>query len=225
MMIKPLARTQQQSSILAVLGSGMAFVLILGFAAPAKPGIEGKTLKQWAQCSVEHPPAFKNAPRSIRPALVPHLIEEINSHPFQRELRYKLASWLYDYAPEVVLPWVPEPIPTSERRLNAVILLGDLGPLAYEAVPALIPLLDDEALRCSVVFTLQAIGPAARVAVPKMVRLLIDDPDLRLATAVATLAPDDPEVIRTLAELRRIGPGDVRREATAALRICEVKLS
>ena len=84
---------------------------------------------------------------------------------------------------------------------------------------------DDETLQCSVVFTLQAIGPAARSAVPKMLQLLIEDPDLRLATALADLAPDDPEVIRTLAEVSRTGAGDVRREAAAALVICGRKLA
>jgi len=103
-------------------------------------------------------------------------------------------------------------------------LLNQLGPLAHEAVPVLIPLLDDEEVTCSVVLALQAIGPAARSAVPKMLQVLSERPALRLATAVATLAPDDPEVIRTLAEVSRTGPGDVRLEAAAALRLCEAKL-
>jgi HEAT repeat protein len=89
----------------------------------------------------------------------------------------------------------------------------------------LIPLLDDETLQCSVVFTLQAIGPAARSAVPKMLRLLSDEQELRLATALANLAPGDPEVIRALAEVSRTGTGDVRLEAAAALRICATKLT
>jgi HEAT repeat protein len=158
---------------------------------------------------------------------VPHLIAEIQraSRPFRGNLPYHLSSWLYDYAPEVLLAWIPEPIPASERRLNAVILLGELGPLAHEAVPVLIPLLEDEDLQCSIVFTLQAIGPAARLAVPKMIQLLRDEPELRLATALADLAPDDPEVIRTLVEVSRTGTGDVRREAATALRICAAKLA
>ena len=214
------------SWILVIFGVAVGFALILGLPRPSHRKIQDKSPRQWARLLTAHPTESKNAPPSMGPALVPHLIDEIqrSSNPFHRATGYAISSWLYDHVPVVLLAWVPEPIPANERRLNAIILLNQLGPLAHEAVPVLIPMLDDEEVTCSVVLALQAIGPGALSAVPKMLQLLREEPAPRLATAVANLAPDDPEVIRTLAEVSRNGPGDVRREAEAALRLCARKL-
>jgi len=158
---------------------------------------------------------------------VPYLIEEIEHYfnPCQHDFAFGIWSCLYDFAPAAILKWVPEPVPVHERCLNSIILLGELGPVADAAVPGLIRALDDEPLRCSAVLTLQAIGPAARLAVPKMLQLLSEDPDFRIPTALAILAPDQPAVIRTLARVSQAGPEDIRREAAAALKTCETKLA
>jgi len=219
-------RRRTLGAVIAVTLS-LGILLPLGFPRTGENEVQGKTPKQWAKLLTARPTQHLEVLPSLCQTLVPHLVQQIKrySNPFHRDTGYWLTRRARDYFPENLRRWVPDPVSSQERKLNAVILLGVLGPCASEAVPVLISLLDDEELCTSAVLTLQAIGPAARAAVPKMLRKLSEEPEPRLATALAHLAPDDPEVIRALLELSRTEDGSVRLEAEAALKICTRKLT
>lgn len=103
------------------LGVAVGFALMLGLPRPSQQKIQGKTPKQWARLLTAHPVDSQKALFSVGRALVPHLINEIqrSSNRFHGETGYAISSWLYDYAPEVLLAWVPEPIPANERCRNS----------------------------------------------------------------------------------------------------------
>jgi HEAT repeat protein len=87
----------------------------------------------------------------------------------------------------------------EEPRLHAVEALGQIGPEAWPAVPALVDLLWQEGhgsqFRAAVVRSLASIGPSAAMAVPYLQTFLKveSDPIVRQAVEAALPALGAPE--------------------------------
>jgi HEAT repeat protein len=122
-------------------------------------------------------------------------------------------------APAAIKRFLPPPISSEERRLNAIILLGKMGPAAAPAVPSLIDQLGDEMLDATgaVVLALKQIGPAAKDAVPKLIEML-DEPSAEIADALGAIGPDARAAIPALTRVSTNGPLTLRRSAQMALK-------
>lgn len=73
-----LAGTREKYSRFLVTWSlAVGFVLMLGLPQISHQKLPSKTPKQWARLLTAHPTESKNVPPSLGPALVPHLIDEI----------------------------------------------------------------------------------------------------------------------------------------------------
>ena len=96
----------------------------------------------------------------------------------------------------------------AEIRAYAVGQLEDVGPDAKAAVPALILLLQEKALRISAAKALAKIGPDARSAAQELVRLLADDEKIVQTTALSALSTFglDVPVLKAL----ELGMGKIR---------------
>jgi HEAT repeat protein len=90
--------------------------------------------------------------------------------------------------------------PDEKVRKTVIIGLGQIGPAAREAVPALLPFLKDDELFRTTAETLSKMGPAAREVVPDLIELwkaenrLISggNPDV-FARALYKIAPMEAE--------------------------------
>jgi len=213
--MKPKLNLVVLTSLLITLGG---WTLVSTWRYATAPRHEGRTLSAWSHDLTAHPVARQKLLYELGPAIVPYLLHEIDRHydPFDRDLSYTVSHWIYRHTPEFLSAYAPKPVPQDERRLNALILLGQLGADARAAVPTLIKLLDDESVSGSVVLALSAIGPDAQSAVPKLIAML-DEPSPWVPTALAKI---DSGTLATTAALRRAstnGPRWFQLEAAEAL--------
>lgn len=108
--------------------------------------------------------------------------------------------------------------------VNAVVWsLGEIGPNAKTAVPALTESLKDKEcyVRSDAALALREIGPEARTAIPALTELLNDkDQWVQLAAAegVAKIGADPKPAALTLTELLKHKDANVRHAAAGALR-------
>lgn len=160
----------------------------------------------------------------IGPAAVPILSRALR----RRSLQYWAATALWNLGPDEG-PAVPAlvrmlALPESkaeDHRIQALAALKAAGPVAREAVPALIDLLrqatgsEGYQLRRFALDALRAIGPAAKRAVPTVISILEQPPESGGNVELATLA------LRTLGA---IGPQrEAVRAAASALARCDVQ--
>ena len=111
--------------------------------------------------------------------------------------------------------------PAVERRAAAVRVLGEAGPAAAAAVPALIELLADESLVELVVWALGEIGGDAEAALPRLIELTHEGPPLRLAVlgiALGKIGANNAEVDECLQRLAQSPVVLVRQAAAGAMR-------
>jgi hypothetical protein len=212
------ARTGMKNYALAlgVLLAGVA--LGRAWQRSEEPQCHGRSISQWARHLTAHPVGQDRILAELGPALVPYLIRDLDTFGLgSTDLIYGPWCLLYTRAPNCVRTVLPEPILQSERRLNAVILLGRLGDGAKGAVPRLIDLLTDEQIRGSVVLTLAAIGPAAKPAMHELLAILEEEPQAFILSAVMKINPDWAELEPVLLRCQTNGPLWLRREADYAL--------
>ena len=112
--------------------------------------------------------------------------------------------------------------PNPQNRWTAVKALRDMGPLAKEAVPALIECLKDPALVRDAELTLAAIGPSAKAAAPAFIDLLPTSGDDMLIRQFATQAlksigPEARDALPKLIELANGTDGGIRTTALEAI--------
>ena len=105
---------------------------------------------------------------------------------------------------------------------KAVQALGEFGPVAKEAVPALVERLHEDRFheRKSIAFALAHIGPEAKEAVPALIDVLRNDNgDTRAAAAYALerIGPAAAPAVPALCQLLRTGDADDKRCAIGAL--------
>ena len=108
-----------------------------------------------------------------------------------------------------------------EATMSAADALGEIGPNAAEATPALVAILKDpnQEVRWSAADALGKIGPNAAEAVPALVTAL-KDPEKkvrgRAALALGKIGPRAAEAVPALAEALKDQDADVRGRAAAA---------
>jgi HEAT repeat protein len=111
--------------------------------------------------------------------------------------------------------------PDNNVRGDVVASLGDLGPAAKAAIPALLKGMETEAERGGIVQALGRIGPEAKAVVPALLDLLDGkDANERLAAAVALIRISPRHKPRGVAQLRKLMKRDevyVWAKAAAAL--------
>jgi len=177
-------------AVAALLAAALAGVWVLRLPEPVYQGIP---LSAWVEDLGDNPYAAGKALREIGPGAV---------LPLVRALERKPAGWLSAYA--VVVGHAPRflksPLADSYAgiarrelqipriRAAAARVLGDFGPAAKAAVPALVKALGDTnaTLRLNATFGLGKIGARPELAVPALVGRL-DDPDeeVRMYAAIA----------------------------------------
>ena len=134
---------------------------------------------------------------------VPRIAELLSST--DDDMRYQAADALEELAPfaEAALPALIRALTTDEDpdvRRNVVSCLGDMGPPAAPAIPAMIEATRDSEplIRDMAVSALGRMGQAAAEAVPALIAALDDDePDVRVSAAEA-LGKDlggDPQTV------------------------------
>ena len=183
--------------------------------SPGAQRFEGKALSHWARVLTEDRVTRRKLWSQIGPALVPYLVKEMQRYdPYSEDMRFKYHFALYSKTPWWLRRHLPEPFSKEERCLNAIILLGQLGPAAKDAVPALIPLLDDDIVAGNFIHTLGCMGPAAKEAVPKLIESLEKGAPW-VAITLGRIGASDavPVLRRTLTN----GPIWLRREAASVL--------
>lgn len=82
------------------------------------------------------------------------------------------------YKGKTAREWLAELKGNSRRKVDVIDKLGEMGPDARVAVPALIDALKDEVLRVAAVDALGDIGPDAKAAVPALMEALRADKTL-----------------------------------------------
>ena len=174
----------------ALLAAAVAVVWVLRLREPVYQGIP---LSAWVEDLGDDSYAAGKALREIGPRAVSPLI---------RALERKPAGWLNAYAvvvchsPRFLRPPLAayysaiarRQIQIPRMRAAAAQVLGDFGPAAQQAVPALVKALRDSnaTLRLNAAFALGKIGARPKLAVPALVDRL-DDPDegVRMYAAIA----------------------------------------
>ena len=120
----------------------------------------------------------------------------------QRRIAARVASartwWQATGDSAAALPTLIEQLTTLEEAEAAAAVLGEIGPPAKAAVPALIEQLksQDQEPKVTVCQTLARIGPASQPALATLRILLQDkDPELRQAAeeAIRRIAPEPPD--------------------------------
>ena len=96
----------------------------------------------------------------------------------------------------------------AERRRDAALALGAMGPDAKDAVPALIDVLktdSDHGVRLFAAASLGAIGPDARDSVPALIDALKADSDIVVrrtaASALGAIGPDAKDAVPALLDV------------------------
>ena len=112
---------------------------------------------------------------------------------------------------------------SAEARLAAAWTLGEMGPVAKDAVPALGQALGDlnVQVRQTAAWALGMVGPAAKDAVPELTRALKDSGNVvraNAAQALGAIGPEAKTAAVALAELALGGHSYVGGNATNALR-------
>src|SRR5437867_5222939 len=107
----------------------------------------------------------------------------------------------------------------AEERWTAATLLGQIGPEARAAVPALIEALKDPDphVRSVAVSALSEVDPKARDAIPALVELLKTDEPMRAIQALARFGPEAREAVPVLTGLLKDRAADVRWNAARTL--------
>ncbi len=142
-----------------------------------------------------------------------------------------LAEWRRPAPEAVVINPVAVVVATLRRaledsapavRIRAAAALGQLGPAAADAAPALIAALrdDDETVRCGAATALGQVGVGDGTAVEALAALLTDpSPPVKVAAAAALseLRADAAPAVPALVELLQDRDEEVRRTAAAAI--------
>jgi hypothetical protein len=184
-----------------------------------------KSLAHWARVLSADQSRQTNLLVEIGPRIAPYLAYEITRAQLGRlDPFYTLHSLIFANAPGAIQYLIPPPISPQERRLNAIILIGKMGPAGASALPTLINQLGDETLDATgaVVVALKEIGPAAKDAVPKLIELL-DEPSAEVADALGAIGSDASAAIPALIRVSTNGPLTLRRSAKMALQRIDPK--
>jgi HEAT repeat protein len=171
--------------------------------------LAGLTFGFWLRSFSQRPPG---------PPTIPQLIQALH----RRDTRLddaRRALWVL--LPNVVqnaMPgFAPRP-PAAVVRAQAATALGDFGPAAARAVPSLAEALADSDVfvRQSAIESLSKLGPAATRAVPELITVLQDPingglvgiagPRAQAASALVSIAPEEPLVRQTLLPLAEHEP-------------------
>lgn len=139
---------------------------------------------------------------------------------------YSTSSAAYDMLAEMkgrAVPILIQALENQDRgvRWGAAWVLGEIGPEAKEAVPALSKALvedEDAMVRQQAAEALRDIGPAAKEAVPALIQALKDEnEDVRMYAAIALGKIGDARAVETLFQALKDENKDVRGAAARAL--------
>jgi len=195
------------SSAVALLVAGLIFVSFL--STPAHITYQAQSVRaRITDLNSTNPTKRVDALNRLiqmNQAAVPYLVaalEEQNSPLFKT---------YYKFRPSARLPnWFASALPPTQARdtilWNATFIIGQIGPNARTAVPALLKLLQDNdaGLRKTTIAALGLIGPDARAAVPALARMFQESDDmtrLSIVSALIRIGDPDREAAGTLSKL------------------------
>jgi HEAT repeat protein len=195
------------SAAVALLVTGLLFVNFL--STPANITYRGKSVRALivdlnATIPTKRVDALNRLIQMNQEA-VPYLVaavEEQNSRLFKSYYKFRLSAWL----PHWLASALPPPQGRDTILCNAIFILGQIGPNARTAVPALLKLLQDcnGGLRIATVATLGLIGPDARAAIPALASVFQESDDmtrLSIVSALIRIGDPDREAAGTLSKL------------------------
>jgi hypothetical protein len=178
--------------LLAIICSGVFWLSTRGSG-----GIRyhGRTLRSWFsrlnQSDAESVEA-KAAIKEMGVVAVPYLTEQATNRPFVRMQYVRIRSYLADYFRTTSPP--PPPI-NWMSRIGAATMLGEIGPKAKEAIPALIALLKS----INQIDTDETFAPPAKQNRDKFQAAIL--------TAIGKINPNDSRVFRSaITALRENAP-------------------
>lgn len=161
-------------------------------------------------------------------AAVPALVEAVK-HP-SGEVRKAAAEALKKIDPTALVAALADALQCSDKyvRMGAAFGLGEAGPAAGAALPALLGALRDESwLVCrAATVALGQVGAAARGAVPSLIAALKDEHELvrqAAAEALGHIGADARDALPALVEALKDKDDDVSREAAEALKKIRVR--
>jgi hypothetical protein len=148
----------------------------------------GEPREYWiAQVSAPDAGASNRANALLNAEIIPHLTEVMLHDTHDAAIKLALINELNG------LPGVTIPFMTAyTRRKSAAYQLGEYGPAAHEAVPALLEAVNggDRAVRQTAVSSLGSICAEPQAVIPVLVRCLDDDDvSMRAATALGGFGP------------------------------------
>ena len=142
------------------------------------------------------------------------------------EIEAARALWWLRQDPELIVPVLTEILGGNERRWQAAYALGDMGPVAAAAVPALAKALAEEHVPRpfrTPPSTAFALGKIGRAAIPELSSLLLH-PEARMRMgsllAFGIMGTDGKDAVPALLKLLRDQDSEVRH--TAALTLAAV---
>jgi HEAT repeat protein len=149
---------------------GVAALLAWRRGGTHEPRYKDKPLSYWLTVEAQY-----GLPDKLRseilgefgPAVVPLLIEQLRRRDSHVTLRLREA---YPRLPNSIRSRFPLGEPSVRMHMAAAQWLGELGPAAAEAVPALIGVLDEEQFRFRTIEALGQIGRAAAPAIPRVIQ-------------------------------------------------------
>ena len=176
----------------------------------------GKPIGYWQQQLNSHDTEASNqALATIRGVVIPQLVDQMFQDTNDSKLRLTLIEVLNG------LPGVQIYFPEADaRRSLAVDHLGDLGPVAKEAVPALIKALkgQDAAIRRVVISSLGKIRSDPEIVIPLLIPYLEDDAlDVAAAGALAEFGSLAKPAVPKLLPLLRAKDDDDQAAGKEAL--------
>lgn len=214
-------RLNRHLLLLVAVGTA-AWTLGSAWQREAEPKLHNRPLSDWACELVKQPVAHQAVLIEAGGALVPYLVQEIRRPGLsERDLHYRFQRWLLSHVPVAIRGAWPAPMLQLERRRNAVILLGRLGPEARTAVPELVRLLDNEEIQGDALAALAAIGPRANLAIPKLIQILEEEPVPFAFSTLLKIGADPTELNPLLLYIQSNGPPWLRLEISVMLRKAE----
>jgi HEAT repeat protein len=114
--------------------------------------------------------------------------------------------------------------PADVRRKAATYELGEYGPAAHKAVPALLQALTggDNAVRETAAHSLGSIGANPQTVIPVLIKYLRDDDvNVRAATALGNFGPAAKPAVPGLVWMLHTGDGESQLAAREALKLID----
>ncbi len=203
-----------------VAGMGLLVACIWGLSnwlATPESSYRGKPCDYWVmQLSLTDAAASNAAGAVLENEIIPHLTNVMFQDMHDPAWKLRLVDAL-DGLPCITVNFEPADV----RRKAATYELGEYGPAARKAVPALLQALisEDDAVRETAARSLGAIGTDPQEVIPVLTQYLVDDRvNSKAASALSSFGPAAKSAVPGLMRMLHTGDGESEFSAREALK-------